>query len=187
MVRISGVKIVSFTDAAIKTAVRGAKRSVLAKGGYYVMQAARFLLRPARRKSEAELTGVERRAFAAWRRRWLRGGGSGAKPRRPFKPSAPGEPPRVRPASPLKRLLRFGWDSSSGTVVVGPIGFGKAKAPAVLEFGGTGERSTWDAAAKKRRAIKLNVKKRPFMGPALRKVAPALPAMWRNSIGTVRR
>lgn len=187
MVQVLGVKLVSFTDAAIKSAVRGAKRSVLAKGGYYVMQAARFLLRPARRKTEGELTDAERVAFTAWRRRWHRSGGSGVKPRRPYRASAPGEPPRVRPKSPLKRLLRFGWSPATQTVVVGPMAYRKAKAPAVLEFGGTGEKSAWDADAKQRRVLKLNVKKRPFMGPALRKVAPTLPPMWRNSIGTVRR
>lgn len=187
MVRVLGVKVVAFTDAAIKSAVRGAKRSVLAKGGYYVMQAARFLLRPARRKTEGELTDSERASFKAWRLRWHRSGGVGAKPKRPYRASAPGEPPRVRPKSPLKRLLRFGWSPATESVVIGPMAWRKAKAPSVLEFGGRGEKSAWDADAKRKRTLRLDVKKRPFMGPALRKVAPTLPPMWRNSIGTVRR
>ncbi len=189
MVKVLGVRVLSFNDKAIKRAVSATKRSVLSKGGSYIMWAARYLLRPAKRKAESEMTDDEMRDFSIRLSMWKRKGGKDSgkpRPKRPYKPSAPGQPPRVRPKSPLKRLLVYGWDPARESVVVGPRVFRKGEAPSVLEFGGRGMKYTWDIKQRKRRQIAVNVARRPFMGPALKSSLPALPPMWRNSIGPVR-
>ena len=68
--------------------------------------------------------------------------------------------------------MRFGYDPSRKTVVVGPLKFRKGKAPALLEYGGSvnrnGERQVY--------------KPRPFMGPALEKQRKNLPAAFRGTL-----
>jgi hypothetical protein len=87
----------------------------------------------------------------------------------------PGNPPHSHEGS-LKRLIYFSYDPRSETVVIGPARFKKGEAPPLLEFGGTIRRTVG------RRKLAMKYPARPFMGPALEKSAPALPAFWRKSV-----
>ena len=95
------------------------------------------------------------------------------------KSAPPGSPPHSHEGS-LRRLILFGYDRSTDSVVVGPVGFKKSTAPNVLEHGG-------DAVVLARRGGRLTSRKvkiapRPYMAPALEKERPQLPLLWRNSI-----
>lgn len=61
-------------------------------------------------------------------------------------PSRPGQPPVYRRKTKktpfgglLRKLLFFGYDASTESVVVGPVKLGNSNAPALLEFGGTSQ------------------------------------------------
>lgn len=91
----------------------------------------------------------------------------------------PGKPPHSHKGT-LRRLIFFGYDRSSDSVVVGPVGFRRSTAPNVLEFGGK-------ATLVRRRRGRLvrqraSYDARPFMGPALAKERPRLPSRWANSL-----
>lgn len=91
----------------------------------------------------------------------------------------PGQPPHSHKGT-LRRLIFFGYDRSSDSMVVGPVGFRRSTAPNVLEFGGK-------ATLVRRRRGKLVRERaaydsRPFMGPALQKERPKLPSRWANSL-----
>lgn len=49
--------------------------------------------------------------------------------------AAPGSPPHSHEGS-LRRLILFGYDKASDSMVVGPVGFEKSIAPSALEYGG---------------------------------------------------
>jgi hypothetical protein len=94
-------------------------------------------------------------------------------------PAPPGRPPHSHEGS-LRRLIFFGYDRASDSVVIGPVGFRKSTAPNVLEFGGT-------TKVKTRRRGRLvtqraRVETRPYMGPAFEKERPKLPRMWAGSV-----
>lgn len=93
------------------------------------------------------------------------------------KPSPAGSPPSSH-VGLLKKLIYFGYDQSSKSVVIGPerLNSGKGQAPALLEYGGT---TTIKSGDKRRRAV---YRARPFMGPAMEKEQPKLPAMWAGSV-----
>lgn len=91
----------------------------------------------------------------------------------------PGKPPHSHEGS-LRRLILFGYDRSSDSVVVGPVGLAKSTAPRALEHGG-------ETVVHQRRGGRLvsrrvRIAARPFMAPALEKERPKLPLLWRNSI-----
>jgi hypothetical protein len=91
----------------------------------------------------------------------------------------PGAPPHSHEGS-LRRLIYFGYDPASDSVVVGPVGFRNSPAPHALEFGGKTE-------VKSRRRGKVvrtrvTIEQRAFMGPALEKERPSLPKRWANSV-----
>jgi len=96
--------------------------------------------------------------------------------------SRPGEPPSSHTGL-LRRFILFGYDRWSDSVVVGPVGFRRSKAPNVLEFGG---RTTVESGgrAKRKRSRVVRIAARPYMGPALEKERSNLPALWRNSVRT---
>jgi len=91
----------------------------------------------------------------------------------------PGKPPHSHEGS-LRRLILFGYDRSTDSVVVGPVGFKKSTAPNVLEFGGR----TVITRRVRGRLVRQRVKiaQRPYMGPALQKEKDKLPKAWANSI-----
>jgi hypothetical protein len=111
----------------------------------------------------------------------------------------PGAPPHSHEGS-LRRLILFGYDERTETVVVGPVGFKRSTAPNVLEFGGAVKtkrprlvRVESRGRDKRRRFTKARFRRaeagtklvyapRPFMGPALEKEQPKLPKLWANSV-----
>jgi hypothetical protein len=95
--------------------------------------------------------------------------------RRRKRASAPGQPPSAH-VGLLKTLLFFVYDPSKKTVVVGPVGFKKAEAPNLNEFGGTVTRRV------RGKSKQAKYPARPYMAPALAKETPKLPARWSNSI-----
>jgi len=91
----------------------------------------------------------------------------------------PGKPPHSHEGS-LRRLIYFGYDRASDSVVVGPVGFKRSTAPNVLEFGGKTEvKRRRRGKVVKTRAI---IQERPYMGPALEKERPNLPKRWAGSV-----
>lgn len=94
--------------------------------------------------------------------------------------SRPGRPPYSHTGL-LRRFILFGYDRSSDSVVVGPVGFGRSRAPNVLEFGGVTERPRWWRRRREQRRW-VRVRARPFMGPALEKERDKLPALWAGSV-----
>ena len=89
--------------------------------------------------------------------------------------SPPGQPPFSHEGS-LRKFILFGYDRSSDSVVVGPVGFKNSTAPAVLEHGG----ATVVVRRGKRSPVKIAA--RPYMWPAFEKERPKLPLLWRNSV-----
>lgn len=148
-----------------------AARQNLSRAGAFVRRTARRLLRPARQKRINELGPEE---LQQWRIRQAVAKREGRRPpRRPLAASRPGEPPRLRSAgSPLKRLLFFGYDAATRSVVIGPERFGSRPGAHLLEHGGRGRLGP--------------VAARPFMRPALRAELEAgtIPKLWRNSVRT---
>jgi hypothetical protein len=91
----------------------------------------------------------------------------------------PGKPPYSHEGS-LRKLILFGYDRASDSVVVGPVGFAKSTAPQALEHGGETVVHTRRSGRLVSRRVKIAA--RPFMAPALEKERPKLPLLWRNSI-----
>jgi len=91
----------------------------------------------------------------------------------------PGKPPHSHEGS-LRKLILFGYDRASDSVVVGPVGFAKSTAPKALEYGG----ETVVHQRRRGRLVsrKVRIAARPFMAPAREKERPKLPLLWRNSI-----
>lgn len=116
--------------------------------------------------------------------------------------SPPGTPPfsHVTGKTPPFKMIYHVRDSR-GRYLVGMVGFGgnRNPAPGIQEHGGVVKdtfyaprrgaaprRSKSTGKFLKQRNQKVsgifNVQARPFMGPALRKTAPKLPAFWQNSL-----
>lgn len=162
-----------FDRAAVLRAVDKAARAILAQAGAAIRLIARRSMRPARRMKLAELTDTERRAHQAAVHIARREGRP--PPELPYVASKPGEPPRVRKGL-LKRFLFYAWDPTARTVVVGPQALGRSRTPSVLEFGG-------QVTLKRRKGNRtVTIAERPYMAPALTKVAPRLPQRWRGAL-----
>ena len=129
--------------------------------------------------------------------------------RRRKKPSSPGQTPSIHSKDKnrtLKKIL-FGYDPATESVIVGPVGFGKATAPHTLEKGGqvsvrvkskhgnSGRKATpRQAAAFKRRLAAgmvrrkpivrkvIAIEARPYMNPALHREYPKFPELWAGSV-----
>ena len=91
--------------------------------------------------------------------------------------SAPGSPPSSH-VGLLRKLILFGYDRTRRSVVIGPMPLHRGSdAPQLLEYGGRARRR--DRRGRRRIA---RYRARPFMGPALAREQPKLPAMWANSV-----
>ena len=100
------------------------------------------------------------------------------------KSAAAGEPPRTH-VGLLKKLLYFGWDESSETVVVGPVPFKTGKVPRLMEQGGTAtiERVKFRKGRPPQRVkVQANFAPHPFMAPALEREAPKFPSLYDNAV-----
>ena len=113
--------------------------------------------------------------------------------------SRPGQPPHSHTGL-LRRLILFGYDETTDSVVIGPLGFRRSNAPNVLEFGGVVKtkrsllvRAEARGRDKRGRFTRGKFKRieagkrliyapRPYMGPALEKERPKLPKLWANSV-----
>lgn len=96
----------------------------------------------------------------------------------------PGQPPNAHEGS-LRRLLLFGYDRASDSVVVGPVGFRRGGAPSTLEFGGRATVTRRRTRRDGKRVIeskRVRIATRPYMGPALTKELPNIPKAWANSV-----
>jgi len=91
----------------------------------------------------------------------------------------PGRPPHSHEGS-LRRLILFGYDRDTDSVVVGPVGFKKSVAPRALEHGGTTVVVSRRGGRLQRRKVRIDA--RPYMAPALEREQPKLPRLWRNSV-----
>ena len=94
------------------------------------------------------------------------------------KASAPGSPPSSH-IGLLRKFIWFGYEPTRRSVVIGPARLtqnDRGEAPSLLEYGGS---TTLQRKGKRKRA---RVRARPFMGPAMAKEQPKLPAMWRDSV-----
>lgn len=89
--------------------------------------------------------------------------------------SAPGKPPFAH-AGHLRELLFFSYDSSTDSVVVGPIPYRKGEVPALHEHGGKAQRRC------RGRAFAATYPPRSFMGPALAAEEPKLPDYWQDAV-----
>jgi hypothetical protein len=99
--------------------------------------------------------------------------------------SAPGRPPSSHTGL-LKKLIFFGYEPTKRSVVIGPVRLsGKpGDAPHVLEHGGTARiaRRRWRRGRRVSVTQHRRIAARPFMGPAMEKEQPKLPAMWADSV-----
>ncbi|TVQ33878.1 MAG: hypothetical protein EA376_01200 [Phycisphaeraceae bacterium] len=99
--------------------------------------------------------------------------------------SPPGSPPHSHEGS-LRRLILFGYDRASDSVVVGPARLNKpGEAPSVLEFGGrtrVERRRTRRGGGRVIESKRVRIEARPYMGPALQKELPNIPKAWANSV-----
>jgi len=86
---------------------------------------------------------------------------------RSSKASSPGTPPHTRRGL-LKRSILFGVEKNRMAVVIGPAKTFIGISMTAHEFGGMYRRRKYP--------------KRPLMGPALVKTAPALPKLWADSV-----
>jgi hypothetical protein len=91
----------------------------------------------------------------------------------------PGKPPHSHEGN-LRKLILFGYDRATDSVIVEPVGFAKSTAPRALEHGGETVVHTRRKGRLTSRKVKIAA--RPFMAPALEKERPKLPLLWRNSI-----
>lgn len=93
--------------------------------------------------------------------------------------AAPAGSPPSSHTGLLKKFIFFGYDAGQKSVVIGPArlnGKARGNAPSILEYGGS---TTLRRRGQRRRAT---YRARPFMGPALEKEKPQLPALWRASV-----
>lgn len=124
------------------------------------------------------------------------------------KPSAPGQPPHSHRGD-LKRLLLYGYDPTTESVVIGPelARWGKSgpmagtgTVPQRLEEGGGviveeifGTRKGWFRATKRvlrsrywqgapRRFRRTSMAARPYMGPAYQRSEKKLAEIWQDSV-----
>ena len=97
--------------------------------------------------------------------------------RRRRRSSLPGTAP-TNQTGLLKSFIFFSYDPAARSVVIGPerLGSKDGTVPRLLEHGG---RTTIRRGGKR---IRVRIAPRPYMGPAMQKELPALPAMWRSSV-----
>lgn len=125
-------------------------------------------------------TRAERRVlsrFGAFVRRRARSSIRKAGPR--TRSSQPGRPPKSHTGL-LRRHILFGYDRDRHSVTIGPARLaGRISSTALeaLEYGGQ------SIVGGRRRHRRVNVKARPFMGPAFEKeLETSMPDMWKDSI-----
>lgn len=163
---------VTFFDREIAQAVDAGRRKALSRAGAILMREARGLI---------SKKGV----------RMSRPGADGRRHVVQIRSSRPGEPPLLQTGL-LKQFLFFGYDASSGSVVVGPARLnGRGDAPATLEYGGkvkvARRRAIWKdghivGSAPVGGVQFARIAPRPYMAPAFARVRDKVAPQFRNSI-----
>lgn len=139
-----------------------ATKKALVKFGAYVRRSAKSSLKLGRMVRMGEMDVEERKKYKS--RRAIAKYYGRKPPKRRRISAEPGNAPKLKyKNSPLRKLLFFGFDSTTKSVVVGPLAF-RGLGASNLEHGRRGYRSF------------------PTMEPALRKNQDQLPALWRNAI-----
>ena len=151
----------------IHAGIDRARHQNLNRAGAMIRTIARRSLRPARRKRMSELNAEQQ--IKHLQRVELAKLTGRPKPKLPFAPSKPGEPPRMH-AGFLKNFLYYAFDESTRSVVVGPaiLPSTAGTVPGVLEYGGVSEGSTIAA--------------RPYMRPAEEVLRTQYVRIWKDSI-----
>lgn len=94
--------------------------------------------------------------------------------------SKPGKPPHSHTGD-LKRLIFFGFDPRTRSIIVGPELYASGNA-AKIETGGR-IRVKRKSKGQKRTVQKATIAERPFMQPAAKKAnEKLLPDIWKNSV-----
>ena len=111
--------------------------------------------------------------------------------------SSPGKPPFSHTSGStfgIKTIL-FKYDSSTGSVVVGPMHGSRSanKIPNVIEFGGQttntipafahAKKRSLGVSSGRRYKLRKNIAARPFMRPAFEKFKDSYPTLFRDIIG----
>lgn len=110
-------------------------------------------------------------------------------------PSKPGKPYRSRSQNREVKKIFSVLNGTQTSVMIGPVGFGPKPVPELHEKGlgairllrvkGLKRRGPGGRFVKSKPKFKsayINYPKRPVMTPAVEKVEPSLPAIWRNSV-----
>lgn len=95
--------------------------------------------------------------------------------------SAPGSPPSSHTGM-LKKFILFFYEMARRSVVIGPAKLNAqgVNVPQVLEEGGTAQ--VIKGPASNRRRKNIEVKARPYMGPAFNAELPKVPSLWADQI-----
>lgn len=159
-----------FLDRRIADALDEVVRVSFAVSGAAVMTTARRSLKGPLQKPLAQLTDSEREWYNARMKAYRERREVRVKPRRPDRVSLPGRPPLLHsPRSVLKYRLLFALNEDSTAVVVGPELLGRnRRAPRGLS------------------TVEELEKRRPFMAPALEKVAPRIPSYVSSALSRVK-
>lgn len=156
---IASVKLQFFDSDAVMKAADRAKRKLLSRVGAYVRTRARSSLKYGTSTSRPGEPPVVHRSVGFSRKKKV--GGALVS----------------QPASPLRELLFFAYDSSADTVVIGPaLGGSASGAPRALEHGGS------SIAKHHGRTVTIRVGARPFVSPALASEAPRAIASLKDSL-----
>lgn len=154
-----------------RAALQAARRVHYRYGAFVRTTAARSMRKAPQMRlgemSEAQREDYERRVEIAKRE-------GRPKPRRPLKPSRPGEPPHYRIGA-IRKPMAFRILAGGRGVIIGP-GLDRSRQDPdtlkLLEFGGTARRL----------GKSVRYKPRPFMAPAREKAKPEIPKLWSNAI-----
>lgn len=101
------------------------------------------------------------------------------------KMSEPGQPPSSHKGW-LKQHIYFAWDSSTESVVIGPIQLGRGTAPAALEHGGPSLAFRRFKKANGQWVTEIreipHIRPRPFMRPAMARILPKFAGLFKGQI-----
>lgn len=130
-------KLLYFDDKQIVKKMDAEQRKILISAGAQIRTRAMRSMRPARRLRKSEITPqIAEEQLGLPRETDLTKIRSRLGFKLPYKASAPGEAPRTRQSKQLKRRMRFGYDPTNRSIVVGPQQYG-TNAAKILEEGGT--------------------------------------------------
>lgn len=161
-----------FFDRPVVDGLEKTEKAALNRMGASIRKAVRFSMRKARRKKLSEMSKDERRRFHS-RAEYARLHGRPT-PKRPYMPSAPGEPPRTR-VGLIKKMVLYAYDPDNKSVVVGPAALpGGTGAPANLEYGATIDTTNG----------RVRIAPRPYMQPQLEVFAPQMPRFLAEAAAT---